>query len=298
MLGLINRDGLLPMDIDKAEQAVEHIARHFGLPVAETAAGIYRVVNANMAAAIRQMTVEKGIDPREFTLLAFGGAGGQHAAVLAEEVGIPEVIAPAMASVFSAFGMVNAPLKISRATSLMQPLDQLDAATLQQVFGQLEAEVRGRLDDQNCLLEYGLDLRYLKQAHEIAVAVQPDWTAEQIAAAFEQRHRALYSTALGHPLMVVTARLTAVSAAPPLEPARRTLKGRSLPAPVRLAALSGVGTRVPVYDRATLPPEIAVPGPCLIEERDTSFYMPPGATGHADAFGNLIVRTKVASADA
>ena len=122
VLGLLNPDGLLPMDVLKAEQSVQPIARHFGLPVAETAAGIYRVVNANMAAAIRQMTVEKGIDPRDFTLLAFGGAGGQHAAVLAEEVGIPEVIAPYMASVFSAFGMVNAPLKMSRATSLMRPL--------------------------------------------------------------------------------------------------------------------------------------------------------------------------------
>ena len=132
--GLINPDGLLPMDVAKAEQSVVPIARHFGLPVAETAAGIYRVVNANMAAAIRQMTVEKGIDPRDFTLLAFGGAGGQHAAVLAEEVGIPEVVAPDMASVFSAFGMVNAPLKISRATSLMRPLDDSRGAMLRQVF--------------------------------------------------------------------------------------------------------------------------------------------------------------------
>jgi N-methylhydantoinase A len=298
VLGLINPDGLLQMDVAKAEQAVQRIARHFGLPVAETAAGIYRVVNANMAAAIRQMTVEKGIDPREFTLLAFGGAGGQHAAVLAEEVGIPEVLAPAMASVFSAFGMVNAPPKISRATSLMRPLHTLDASALLQVFKQLETEIRDRLDDRDCRLEYGLDLRYLKQAHEIAVVVQPDWTAAQIAAAFEQRHHTLYGTALGHALMVVTARLTAISAVSPLQPARRTLKGRSVPAPLRLAALAGVETQVPVYDRATLPPEVMVSGPCLIEERDTSFYMPPGAVGQADAFGNLIVRTRTGVAAA
>jgi N-methylhydantoinase A len=85
---------------------------------------------------------------------------------------------------------------------------------------------------------------------------------------------------------------------PPLQPARRTLKGRSVPAPVRLAALAGVGTQVPVYDRATLPPEILVAGPCLIEERDTSFYMPLGAVGQADAFGNLIVRTKTGATGA
>ena len=293
VLGLINPDGLLPMDVDKAEQAVQPIARHFGLPIAETAAGIYRVVNANMAAAIRQMTVEKGIDPRSFTLLAFGGAGGQHAAVLAEEVGIPEVLAPAMASAFSAFGMVNAPLKISRAISLMRPLHQLDETALREVFARLENEVRERLGGRDCRLEHGLDLRYLKQAHEIAVAVQPDWNAAEIAAAFEQRHHALYGTALGHPLMTVTARLTAVAAAAPLQPARRQ-PGAGAAKPVRLAVLAGVDTQVPVYDRAALPAEVGLAGPCLVEERDTSFYLPPGASGHLDAYGNLIVRLKQA----
>jgi N-methylhydantoinase A len=296
VLGLINPDGLLPMDVSRAEQSLRPIARHFGLPVAETAAGIYRVVNANMAAAVRQMTVEKGVDPRDFTLLAFGGAGGQHAAVLAEEVGIPEVIAPAMASVFSAFGMVNAPLKISRGTSLMRPLQSLDATALRQVFRRLETEVRGSMDRRDCRLEYSLDLRYLKQAHEISVAVQPDWTEAQIAAAFEQQHHTLYGTALGHPLMLVTARLTAISAVQPLQPSRRQPDGWSAPKPVRLAALAGVGTEVPVYDRATLAPEAVLTGPCLVEERDTSFYMPPGASGYADTFGNLIVRPKAAAA--
>ena len=292
VLGLINPDGLMRMDVAKAKMAVQGIAEHFGLPVADAAAGIYRVVNASMAAAIRQMTVEKGIDPRAFTLLAFGGAGGQHAAVLAEEVGIPEVVAPAMASAFSAFGMVNAPLKISRAGSLMRPLLALDVAALRQMFKRLESEVRSRLNDRNCLLEYSLDLRYMKQAHEIAIAVQPDWTHAQIADAFEQRHRSLYGTALGHPLMVVTARLTAISVTASLRPARREVAGWSVPAPLRLTTLAGIGTQVPVYDRTTLPPEIAVTGPCLIEEHDTSFYMPPGATGQADVFGNLIVRPK------
>jgi N-methylhydantoinase A len=201
------------------------------------------------------------------------------------------VIAPDMASVFSAFGMVNAPLKVSRATSLMRPLHSLDVAMLRHVFGRPEGEVRGRIGERDCRLEYGLDLKYLKQAHEIAV-VEADWSAEQIAAAFEQRHHTLYGTALGHPLMVVTARLTAISDPRPLHPARRDLDGWSAPAPIRLAALSGVGTQVPVYDRGTLPPEVVVSGPCLIEERDTSFYMPPGATGRADTFGNLIVRPK------
>jgi len=290
VLGLINPAGVLPMDVSLAARAVERIAGHFGMPVADTAAGIFRVVNAEMAAAIRQMTVEKGIDPRGFTLLAFGGAGGQHAAVLAQEVGIPEVVAPAMASVFSAFGMVNAPMKISRATSLMRPLDGLDATTLPDVFDRLQAELAGRLPGQPSRLDYALDLKYLRQAHEITVVVQPQWSPGEIAAAFERQHQALYGTALGHALMVVTARLTALCDPPALQPATRKAEAHKQATPKRLAVLAGIGSAVPVYERAALPCGHRLDGPCLVEEHDTSFYMPPGTHAQLDTFGNLIVR--------
>ncbi len=292
VLGLINPDGVLPMDAALASRAVGGIAERFGVSVEAAAEGIIRVVNAGMAAAIRQMTVEKGIDPRGFSLLAFGGAGGQHAAVLAHEIGIPEIVVPRMASVFSAFGMVNAALTISRAASVMRPLDELQPGALHQVFASLEQEARAAMREAaaSCAVEYALDLKYLRQAHEIIITVEPHWQPARIASAFEDRHRTLYGTALGHTLMVVTARLTATSPATPLQPVPAPASGGRLPEPLRHAHVAGVAAPVPVFDRALLPAGLRFAGPCLVEERDTSFWMPPGATGQADAFGSLVVR--------
>ncbi len=245
VLGLINPDGVLPMDASLASRAVAGIAERFGVSVEAAAEGIIRVVNAGMAAAIRQMTVEKGIDPRDFSLLAFGGAGGQHAAALAREIGIPEVVVPRMASVFSAFGMVNAPLKISRAASVMRPLDALQPGELHRVLSGLERDARAAMRDEaaSCAVVYALDLKYLRQAHEIIVTVGPDWTPAHIATAFEDRHRALYGTALGHALMVVTARLTATSPAPSLQPAPVQAPGGGSSVLTLLATASWRGLR-------------------------------------------------------
>ena len=288
VLGLINPSGDFRMDRLLAEAAVGRIAVRFGLSVEETALGIYRVVNASMAAAIRQMTVEKGIDPRHFTLLAFGGAGGQHAAALAQEVGVRDILVPAMSSVFSAFGMVNAPRKTSRATSVMSALKTLGTGDIERIFApladDLDLVVEG--DPGSGRLEYALDLRYVRQAHELTVGVGLDWSVERIAASFEERHRELYGTALAHDLMVVTARLTYISAqgsAPP--PARRRPDD---PGPRRYARVFGIADDVPLFDRASLPADLV--GPCLVEESDTSFWIPAGAVATEDQFGNLLVR--------
>ena len=143
-------------------------------------------------------------------------------------------------------------------------------------------------------MEYGLDLKYLKQAHEINVGVAPDWTAARIAEAFEQRHRTLYGTSLGHRLMAVTARLTAMAPASALDPVRMTADSGAAPRIVRMAAIVGIDAPVPVFDRTSLRPGAALAGPAIVEEVDTSFYMPPGSDAAVDPYGNLIVRLKAA----
>jgi len=298
VLGLINPDGLLggklPLDRAAAERAVAKIGGHFGVDVPTAAEGIYRVVNANMAAAIRQRTVEKGIDPRDFALVPFGGAGGQHAVALAREVGIPEIVVPNMPSVFSAFGMVSAPFKISRSRTVMRPLADLATSQLKLLFQALEKEIDAAAWDSGIKVAYhfiyALDLRYVKQAHEITIHVAADWTADQIVQAFEQRHFELYGTRLGHAVLVVTARLTAAAAPPQLKPERFSLQSRRTAEPVRWAGVIGVADKVPVIDRRMLAPGMVLAGPCLVEEVDTCLYLPPGASGDVDAFANLVVR--------
>jgi N-methylhydantoinase A len=290
VLGLIRDDGIMRLDRARAEAAVGRIADHFGVSIVAAAEGIYRVVNAAMATAIRQMTVEKGIDPRDFALVPFGGAGGQHAAMLAREVGIPEIVVPDMPSVFSAFGMVSAPVKVSRARTILKPLAAIKPGELAAFFKDLSTGIDvAALGGEPARYEFSLDLRYVKQAHEIGVQVEAGWTAAEIADAFEARHFALYGTRHGHPVMVVTGRVTAVTDLPPL-PIRAEPAGAAAAAPVeRTTTLAGVDAPVAVYDRTRLRPGMTFSGPCLIEEVDTSFYVPDGATTRVDPYRNLVV---------
>jgi N-methylhydantoinase A len=298
VLGLINPGGLLggklALDRTAANNAISKISTHFGVDASAAAEGIYRVVNANMAAAIRQVTVEKGIDPRDFALLPFGGAGGQHAVVLASEVGIPEVIVPTMPSVFSAFGMVSAPFKISRSRTVMFPLNQTKPDQLKQVFDALESEVnsvsKGAGREAAVQFVYALDLRYVKQAHEITVQIDRNFDKDQIVRAFEQRHFELYGTRLGHEILVVTARLTALAELPLLEPERPPSRSGPPPKPIRWASIVGMSDKVPVIDRRALAPGMDLTGPCLVEEVDTCVYLPPKSSGVVDQFANLVIR--------
>jgi N-methylhydantoinase A len=296
ILGLIKPDGLMPLRRDLAEKAVKGIGDHFGVGVEEAAAGIYRVVNAGMAAAIRQMTVEKGIDPRDFALVPFGGAAGQHAATLAAEVGIPEIVVPTMPSVFSAFGMVSAPIKISRSRSIMAETTRLGSDDLKGVFDTLTKEIalgRTAMGGAPPRFEYSLDMKYSKQAHEINVRIEPHWSAAEIVDAFEVRHAELYGTRLGHGTTIVTARLTAIAALPPLNAMTAEPKvADAAPQPARKASMPGVGADVAVFERPFLGPGMEIQGPCLVEEVDTSFFLPKGATGRVDVFANLIVTVK------
>lgn len=296
VLGLINPDGLLggklKLDRKSAEAAVRRIADRFSVSMPAAANGIYRVVNANMAAAIRQMTVEKGIDPRDFALVPFGGAGGQHAAALAREVGISEIVVPNLPSVFSAFGMVSAAIKISRSHTMMRPIGAISGAG--ELFRTLAGEVRLAVEASGLKasykLERSLDLRYIKQSHEINVVVQPNWSAARIVKEFEARHRELYGTSLGHEIVVVTARLTAITSLPPIDLPAFPARPRARPLRLRQAAIVGVKRRVPVYDRDSLENGMRFAGPCLVEEADTCLYVPEGAGAKIDKFKNIVIR--------
>lgn len=292
VLGLIRPDGLMDLDVAAAERVVKSVGDHFGVGIAEAAEGIYRVVNAAMATAIRQVTVEKGIDPRDFALVPFGGAGGQHAAMLAREVGIPQIILPNMPSVFSAFGMISAPIKISRSAALMRPLDRLGPCDLKEFFNGLLQEIEtaalaAEVTDRR--FEHALDLRYLKQAHEITVLIDIDWPIERIIAEFEARHEETFGTRLGHGVMAVAGRLTAYASLPPLEPASESGGQAGAATPVRRTRIAGIDADVAVYDRDTLAPGAVCAGPCLVEEADTTFFVPPDAEGRVDPFRNLVV---------
>jgi N-methylhydantoinase A len=295
ILGILNPDyfigGRLKLDRQLSLRAAKPIAERLGVDVTTAAEGVFRVVNANMSAAIRQITVERGIDPREFTLVAFGGAGGQHAVAVAQEIGIREVMLPNMASVFSAFGMVTADMRHSRSRTLMLPLTDSTLESVRALCGELEqaavAVLANEKSVQSTFAERIFELRYEKQAHEIAIELKPADTASDVYDRFEARHRELYGTVLGHNVTLVTLRSTVVGRVSPIKLSRRVDLADGQPAVERQAHVYPYAHPIPVLRRPNLQAGMNLPVPCLIEEVDSIHYIPPHCRAWIDAWLNV-----------
>jgi N-methylhydantoinase A len=283
LLGLISPDGLLggdvPLDAAGAQAAFEDLAAELGVPAQEAARGVYSIVSANMAQAIREITVRKGIDPRECMLIAFGGAGPQHAAEVAAALDIREVAVPAHASVLSAVGLMTAPLRVMSARTELVPIAALEAGRLDAVFDELHDDARARLgsvDSANeVVVERLVAVRYVGQWHELTIPY--DTSAERLATRFEAEHGRLYGTRLGDPLELVecAVALTVTEELPEsiwrLSALERPAASDPSPRFVYL-----VDEVVPVHARSALQGEAA--GPCVVEEAQSVTWVPPGAT--------------------
>ena len=198
--------GRMPLDYDKAYRAVEEkIAKPLGLDVFEAAAGMYNVINVNMAAAVREVSVSQGYDPRDFPLVVAGGAGPNHAGMIARELEIPIMIIPRESSIFCAAGMLMSDLKHDFVRTYSTRLDQVDGPTFQGLFRDMKDQGEALLNTEHIPPErvrfiYSLDLRYVKQYHEVGVEI----TAEEIealdfasmSAKFHPAHNALYGYSL------------------------------------------------------------------------------------------------------
>ncbi|HUG36373.1 MAG TPA: hydantoinase/oxoprolinase family protein [Candidatus Limnocylindrales bacterium] len=296
--------GALPVDLARARQAIQdRIARPLGAGVLEAAAGIVDVVNAGMAAALRIVSVERGYDPREFALVAFGGAGPVHAARLAQELAIPTVIVPPIPGGFSALGLVASDLRRDYVKTFYAPLAAAALGDLGAAYAEMEAAARAMLDGAGlpaAQREIGraADLRYGRQAYELTVPVGAGpitaTTIERLAADFHDKHRMTYGHASAEePIQLVNLRVSAVG----------RLRGVDLSRPVRAAATvappaarevyfkeTGLA-RCEVLARETLDATVERPGPLVIESMDSTVVVPPGWRCRADARGFLILGT-------
>jgi len=229
VLGWLDRGALLggglPIDLAAAERAIEaDVARPFGLSVRDAAARIVEVVNSNMAQALRIVSVERGHDPREFSLIAFGGAGPVHAAALAEELAIPEVIIPPASGAFSALGLVATDLKRDYARTLYADLSQVDPERVADSFAAMEAAGAAMLQAASVpaerqALPRSADVRYRRQAYELTLPVEDGpvtrTTLERLASAFHEKHEQTYGHAnRQEPVQLVNLRLTALGKLP------------------------------------------------------------------------------------
>ena len=291
VLGYLDKGSLLagdlPIDHAAAEAAVaKRLAEPMGVDVRTAAAAVIDVVNHAMAEALKIVSVRRGHDARQFVLAAFGGAGPLHAAALARELGIAEVLCPPIPGAFSALGLVGSDLKRDYVRTVYTTTASADPAALEAVFAALEQRGdamldRARIAPEQRRFERSFDARYERQSYELAVPVPPrvlDRAAlGEIAEAFHVRHRDTY----GHdnraePVQLVSARVTAIGILPPLAIRRK-------PAPAGSDALKGrrgVWFRdtgeasARVYQRARMPAGVVCAGPAVIESVESTILVP------------------------
>jgi N-methylhydantoinase A len=290
-------DGRLKIDRAAAEHAIaEHVANPLGLTVQQAAARIVEVVNASMCDALRIVSIERGHDPREFSLMAFGGAGPVHAAFLAEELGVPEVVVPPAPGAFSALGLVATDLRRDFSRTLYMSLEGADPARIAAAVRAMEADGLAMLEAAGVppgrrALQRLADCRYRRQAYELTVPMQDGPVTEEtlraLAAAFHAKHRQTYGHANERePVQLVNLRLTALGRQPALTLAQPT-GGGARAARERTAIFGGVPQRTRVLWREGLAAGAAVPGPAVIEALDSTTVVPPGWTARVAEHGLL-----------
>lgn len=264
--------GRMKLDVEAARRAFAKL----GDPV-DVAASALQLVDLEMARAIRLVTVERGLDPSSFTLMAFGGAGPQHAAELAEEIGIGRVLIPPMPGVFTSLGMLMADFKFE--ARMAYPKDVAEG------FAELEKRLSHYKPDY--FLRYA-DVRYKGQGWELTVPVGADASLEAIRRAFEERHAATYGFTLDRDIEVITIRTFAVVRRAKPRLADPPIDG-SPEASEKEAYFSG-WTKVAVYRRATLPLGYKVKGPALIVEDYSTTVVPPRWEAVVSRYGTLELR--------
>lgn len=300
--------GRMTLDLDAAEQALKFIAEPLDISTAEAAWGIHQVVGENMASAARIHLVEKGKDPRGYSMIGFGGAGPAFAARVARILGVSDVIIPQASGAASAFGFLTAPLSFDLVRSHpMQLSPDLNAQALNTAFDSLAEDGRAKLitagaDAAQVTIERTADMRLVGQLHEINVPIPAGRLGasayEAIRQAFEDVYTARYTLVPGEAeLEILSFRVRASGPKPQLsirqsdvpEAAEGALKGH------RKAYFGNGFVDAAVYDRYLLTPGMKIAGPAVIEERESTTIVPPGDTLTIDNLGNLRISIAVTS---
>ncbi len=308
VLGYINPDyfagGSIALQPGAAARAIEEtIARPLGLSLEDAAWGIHTIVNTNMELATRVVSIERGRDPRDLTLVAFGGSGPVHGCRLAQALGIPWVILPAAAGVTAAIGLLAAEVKFDIARTYVRRLDAADPAHLTSMFeemaGQAVEVVRESAVAGGVTVARSADARYVGQGYELTVPVplgRLDAAAlARVRASFDDIYTARYGYANpDQPVEIVTWKLSAIGGAPRIALAKAARSGDGSRKGVRRAYFPEARgyADTPVYDRYALTPGMSLTGPAIVEERESTTVLPPGVTATVDEYANLLAVTR------
>jgi N-methylhydantoinase A len=314
VLGYLDKDffagGKIPLNFDRAENAIkEKIADPLGIDVVEAASGMYRMINVNMASGVREVSVKRGHDPREFPLVVAGGAGPVHACMIALELEIPVMIIPKESSIFCAAGMLMSDLKHNFVRTYSTFLSKIDVKKFRTLFHEMEKEAAALLKSENIPEDsihhvYSLDMRYMKQYHEVNVEVTKEEMEkediESMANRFHPEHNRLYGYSLeeeGTPIELINLRLSSIGKTTKLKfrkeeydqenPEKALKKKRKVYLPQKKAF-----DEVPVYDGHKLSYGNKIDGPAIIEQVNTTTFVTPEFNVLCDKFGSYTMFLK------
>lgn len=303
-LGRINKDyfcgGEVVADMKATQKAIEAVGEKLGVNADEAARGIIRIANNNMVNALKLVSLNRGHDPRDFTLVAFGGGGAMHAVALATELGVKKVVVPAGASVFSAWGMMMSDLRRDYFVTRLADLKEGAAAGIEALFAETEALARSQFAAENIeagkvkMLRYG-KFRYQNQEHTTEVLIEDGTVTDArlagIEAAFHETYEREYTYRLDAPVEMVGIHLVASAEVGKLEMAKSEPTGND----VSLAkkgerdvdyALEGIH-KASIYDGTRLEPGMSFAGPAIIEDPGTTVVIHPGNRVEIDGYGNI-----------
>jgi N-methylhydantoinase A len=271
--------------------AIAKLADELGLEPTQCAEGIIRVANSEMVRALRVVTVERGIDPRHYALLAFGGAGPLHAAQIAQELGINEIVCPRASGVLAALGLVVSARRRDVQRSVFLRGDALSAGTVAELVTELGDQAREQLGEPEAELRAIYELRYRGQAFELAVDGSLTPEPDELREAFERVHEERYGYRDGEQeLELVTLRVSATVAGADVSLAEAGDDGHELERGSRSATLSGEEVQLEVL-RGTPPPGTRIDGPAVVELPESTLLVPAGWAGEVDEHGTIHVKS-------
>ena len=305
VLGRINPESRMNgadtrLDVEGSRRAVRALGDKLSLGMEQTAEAILAVVNQRMAGRIRLMSIERGLDPRDFAMVAFGGAGPLHGGALIREVGISTMLVPLYPGVLCALGCVYADLRYDLSQTIEKRIDRLQPGELAGIFAAQREEGLQQLHDARVPVDkhtvtHAADMIYQGQIHALRVNVLPEWESAHLERAFNNAYREKFGNTLDNmPVAVVNLRTVVVGQRSGAALPQRAV-GAASGAPVAASQRPvhfNTWHDTPVYQRDALAPGMALSGPAIVEQSDTTTVIEPDMVATVDAHGNLLVKVK------
>ncbi len=312
LLGRLNPEcllgGRMRISAELSKRTIEErICGRTGLPLVEAASGVVRIVNSSMTKVLRIVSVERGYDPREFTLIAFGGAGPMHACAMAEELKIPKIVVPNNPGLFSALGLLTADFTYGQIRALMRNITEVDSEELESVFEDLQTKGSRVLESQNVRRENlvflrQLDLRYSGQSYELTIPAPQRILSDElrkIEDSFHHKHESVYGYSVREePVELVNARLVSIGVVTPPTMPQQELTSKEPPSQALLGKREVYFEkyegyeRCPIYGREKLAPGNVILGPSVIEQYDATTVIYPDWDARIDRIGAIEIELR------